>query len=319
MKKILKPRRLRLPLLALLIAGVSACASNSARLPGSLTTSTPACVRVRVAGRVTAVPLEDYVLGTALSEVTPVGEAATVVLRVYEVQAIIARTYAAAHMGRHAAEGFDLCDETHCQLYQPSRVTTSSFSRVAREAVTRTAGRILTFNRRPADTVFHADCGGSTTTPAEAWGGSLLPYLTARRDEVPDAAHRTWQFSATVDEWTSLLRADGRTDPGGGVSGLRVVAHDASGRATTVEVRGPRPRQVSGVTLRSVVSGARGARAVMSSRFDIRASSGGFLVVGTGFGHGVGLCQVGAIARARRGDSLRTILEHYYPGTRFSP
>jgi stage II sporulation protein D len=271
---------------------------------------------VQVAGRVTVVPLEDYVLGTALSELTPTSQSPAVVTRAYEVQAIIARTYASANLGRHRREGFDLCDKTHCQLYQPARVRTSTFAEAARDAVARTSGRILRFARRPAEALYHADCGGHTTTPASAWGGPAIPYLSGARDEVPGNPHRTWQFSATSGEWTALLSRDTRTNPGGPVRSIRVTARDQSGRATEVEIAGRDRVRINGETLRAVVTADRGARAVMSARFDVRATTEGFSLDGTGFGHGVGLCQVGTMARARRGDSVDAILGHYYPGAR---
>jgi len=293
-----------------------ACTPTPPRLPGSVAMGVPAHLRVRVAGRVVTVPLEDYVLGAALSEVTPSGESARVATRVYEVQAIIARTYGASHVGRHAPEGFDVCDDTHCQVYQPGRIKTSTFSAAARDAVRRTAGRILRFGRQPAQTLFHADCGGHTTTPAVAWGGPAFAYLPASPDDVPDARHRTWQFDETAAEWAALLRRDARTDPGGPLEDLRIVQADVSGRAVLVEITGTQVRRVSGETLRTVITAARGVRSFMSSRFQLSRTSNGFRADGTGFGHGVGLCQVGAIARARRGDALAAILAHYYPGTR---
>ncbi len=262
------------------------------------------------------IPLEDYVLGASLSEVSPVGESAPVTARIFEVQAIIARTYAAAQVGRHKNEGFDVCDKTHCQLYEPSRLETSSFSAAARTAVARTAGRILRYNRRPAQALFHADCGGYTTTPGSAWGGPLLPYLPAAPDDLPERTHRAWRFAATEQEWVAILSRDPRTRTEGRLRDLRVAQRDASGRATTVDIVADRTRQVSGETLRAIVSADRGARSVMSTRFQIRQTPGGFQLDGTGFGHGVGLCQVGTMARARRGDSVDAILGHYYPGAR---
>lgn len=306
---------------------VGSCASSTARIPGSIdrptrtvpgTSDVPTRLRVRVAGRITTVTLEDYVLGAALSEVTPTGVSDRAAATVYEVQGVIARTYAAAHIGRHAAEGFDLCDQTHCQLYQPSRLQTSSFGQVARQAVARTAGRILLFAGRPADTVFHADCGGATTNPADAWGGPALPYLPTQTDKVPGLTHRTWAFTAPVREWTQILRADARTDPGGTVSRLRIIDRDKSGRATSIEIGGPSPRTVSGDTFRTVVTGSRGIRSIMSTRFSIAKVADGYRVEGSGFGHGVGLCQIGALARSKRGDSAGQILAHYYPGAQFS-
>ena len=312
------PKRAVKRLVPLVLAGLlaGACTPTPPRLPGSVTAGVPARLRVRVAGRVAAIPLEEYVLGVALSEVTPTGESAHVATRMYEVQAIIARTYAASHVGRHASEGFDVCDDTHCQAYQPARITTSSFAAPARDAVRRTAGRILRFGRQPAQTLFHADCGGHTTTPAVAWGGAAFAYLPASPDDVPGLSHRTWQFAGTASEWATLLSRDQRTNPGGPLRAMRVLQADVSGRAVLVEIAGPQIKRVAGETLRTVITAARGARSFMSSRFQITRTPEGFRADGTGFGHGVGLCQVGAIARARRGDSLQAILAHYYPGTR---
>lgn len=310
-----KRRQAAQALLSAVVGLTIACAPSTARFPGDLTTGVPARLRVQVAGQIRVVALDDYVLGAALSEVTPVSESDRVVATVYEVQAIIARTYAVAQTGRHAPEGFDVCDRTHCQLYEPGRIPTSRFSAIARAAVSRTSGRILRFNRRPALTLFHSDCGGHTTTPAAAWGGAALPYLPARQDEI-SGPHRAWQFAATTGEWVRLLETDSRTSPGGRLSGLVVSQRDLSGRATEVRIDGGRLRQVTGETLRAVVAAQRGARAVMSTLFEIEPTPDGFLLKGRGFGHGVGLCQIGAIARARAGESATAILAHYYPGAR---
>jgi stage II sporulation protein D len=315
------PKLTRTDLAILVVSGLllSACGPAAPRLSGRVDIGVPAKIRVRVAGAVASVRLEDYVLGAALSEVTPTGVEPRAATRVYEVQAVIARTYAVSHLGRHATEGFDVCDQTHCQVYQPERIKTSSFSASASDAVTRTAGQILRFGGQPAETLFHADCGGYTTTPTVAWNGPALPYLPASPDDVPGAGHRTWQFSATTDEWTTLLRSDPRTNPGGPVRSIRVVEGDVSGRAVVVEITGTTAtqlRRVSGETLRTVITSVRGVRSFMSSRFAITRTATGFRVDGTGFGHGVGLCQIGAIARAKRGDSLVSILAHYYPGAR---
>ena len=293
-----------------------ACAPSAPRLPGGFPTETPVRLRVEVAGHVSAISLEQYVLGAALSEVTPTGESDRAATTIYEVQAIIARTYAAAHLGRHSTEGFDLCDKTHCQLYQPVRIQTSRFTSIARRAVVATSGRILRFNGTAADAPYHSDCGGRTTTPADAWGGSARPYLPERPDDVPEGTHRSWQFAAPSQEWTTILGRDPRTDPGGHVRDLSVTRTDGSGRAAEVEITGTRTRRVTGSVLRTVVTAERGDRSLMSTRFAVRRTANGFRLEGTGFGHGVGLCQVGTIARARRGDTVAAILAHYYPGAK---
>ena len=305
--------------LGLAAAGIilsSSCAPGTPRLPGVPSSDLPVRLRIQVDGRVSAVSLEQYVLGAALSEVTPTGEADAAVQTIYEVQAVVARTYAVAHIGRHASEGFDLCDKTHCQLYQPGRIQTSKFAAAARRAVVATTGRILRHSGSPAETLFHSDCGGSTTTPPDAWGGSPLSYLPQRRDDVPEGTHRSWQFAASNQEWSTILGRDPRTDPGGALQNLVVTRTDSSGRAAEVEITGRQTRRVTGSVLRTVVSAVRGDRSVMSTRFAISRTPNGFRLEGTGFGHGVGLCQVGAIARARRGEPVSSILGHYYPGAK---
>jgi stage II sporulation protein D len=315
-------RGTRIAIVSLAVVVIAACGGSAVRLPGSIDpprevgpTPAPATLRVRVNGTTQRVRLSDYVVGTTLSEITPTGESATTVARVYEVQSVVARSWALAHLGRHRADGFDLCDETHCQLYQPDRLRTSSFARAASDAERRTRGRVLWYGGQPVDAVFHADCGGHTTTPTTAWNGTDFPYLPARADQVPGVRHRTWTFELSAAEWRTLLNGDGRTAVGNVFGGMAVVRTGPGDRVTQLRISGSRERMVSGEVLRIVVGAARGPRAVMSSRFSVETSDTGIRLIGTGFGHGVGLCQVGAMARARRGDSLADILKHYFPGT----
>src|SRR4249919_3244443 len=109
----------RLCMVTLLGASLSSGCLNSAALPqphplpAAPAIALPERVLVRTGGRVTPVALEDYVVAAALSEVTPLGDSPDVVGRIYDVQSVVARTYAVAHIGRHRAEGFDFCDGTH--------------------------------------------------------------------------------------------------------------------------------------------------------------------------------------------------------------
>ena len=191
-------------------------------LPSAPAMALPERVTVRTGGRVAPVALEDYVVAAALSEVTPVGDSADVVDRVYAVQAVVARTYAVAHLGRHRAEGFDFCDSTHCQLYQPARRQTSRFASAAEAAASRTRGQILTFDGRAADTLFHADCGGRTAAASAVWGGAPVAYLQAIVDDVPEGAHRGWRVAVSADELRAALNADPRTAVGKSLSAIDV-------------------------------------------------------------------------------------------------
>jgi stage II sporulation protein D len=325
---IVAPRRVVPAILAVVAAAaISACVAK-ARVPlapPAAPASSPAPsialpdhLRIRVAGRIESVALDDYVLATVLSEVSPVGETDTAVATIFEVQAIVSRTYAVAESGRHRAEGFDLCDTTHCQLYEPARIRTSRFAAAARAAVERTRGRVLVFGSRVAEAVFHSDCGGQTAAADAVWGGQPVPYLRTIVDQLAPDTHRTWEVSATADQLKAALNADPRTEVGRRLDTIEVITRDTSGRAASIGLRGELTSLVRGDLLRAVVNPAIGGGGLLSTRFDIRRNGKTYVFTGTGFGHGVGLCQRGAIARARRGDSASDILKFYFPGTRIA-
>jgi stage II sporulation protein D (peptidoglycan lytic transglycosylase) len=261
------------------------------------------------------VPLEDYVAVAALSELAPTAETRGTAA-MFEVQAIVARTYAEAHRGRHAREGFDLCSTTHCQIYEPSRLGGSRWTQTASDAARRTAGMILRYKGAPADAVYHADCGGWTSDAADVWKGPPRPYLPAQVDrDAAKHAHAGWKYAVDGDTLQRALNGDARTRVGGRVSAMTVVSRDQSGRAQRVLLRANRDVIVQGTDLRDVLTAAFGVRSIRSTLFDVTLSGRQFLFSGSGFGHGVGLCQVGALARLRAGETPRAVLLHYYPGT----
>jgi stage II sporulation protein D len=306
-------------LCALLSSGcLSSALPKPHQSPAAPAIALPERVLVRTSGRVTPVALEDYVVAAALSEVTPVGDSQNVVDRIYDFQSVVARSYAVAHLGRHRAEGFDFCDSTHCQIYEPARRRTSRFAPAAEAAAARTSGQILTFEGRAADALFHADCGGRTAAASDVWGGASVAYLQAIVDDVPQGAHRSWRVAVGVGELRAALNADPRTAVGNSLSAVQIVTQDDSGRAATVVVRGERSSAVKGDVLRTVLNRALGERALQSTMFSVSRQGAGFVFEGVGFGHGVGLCQRGAMARARRGETMREILGTYYPGARFA-
>ncbi len=298
----------------LVVSALGGCVAAPPRQPAAPAASVPARLRVRTRGTIVSVPLEDYVLGSALAEVAPVGETPATVERIYEVQAVLARSYAASHLGRHRAEGFDLCDTTHCQLYEPGRIRTSRFAAVAAEAVRRTAGLVITYQGRLADTVFSADAGGYTAAANTVWGGAPIPYLIARPD-VRTARPWTWRRSVTADQLRSALDRDPRTDIGGHLDRIEVRQRDAGGRAVVVALLGDHSHLVRGEVVRDVINAHLGDAGLDSTLFSVKQAGRTYTFEGRGHGHGVGLSQAGAAARARRGDSLQAILTYYFPGT----
>jgi stage II sporulation protein D len=263
---------------------------------------------------VRTVPLDEYVLGSVLAEVSPVDEAPETAARIFEIQAVIARTYAAAHVGRHRRQGFDLCDSTHCQLYDPARIRTSRFTTIARDAVRETSREVVMFGRRPAEALFHADCGGWTTSADAVWGGRAVPYLKTASDSQPSLSHRAWRFAVPFNKLRDALNRDRRSRVGNRLDGLDIVRRDASGRASTILLRGQHRPSLRGDDLRAIVNGTFGDFAIQSTKMTIARTRDSFVFAGTGFGHGVGLCQIGAAARARRGESVDDIIGAYFKG-----
>jgi len=254
------------------------------------------------------------VLASAIAEVSPVDQPAAAVERIFEVQAVLARTYAAGHLGKHQAEGFDLCDTTHCQLYDPNRLRASRFAADAREAVRRTSGVVLTYQGRLAEGLYHADCGGYTASADSVWGGAAVPYLIAAPDECPTVSHRTWRVDVPIDQLRAALNTSARTEVGRTFDRLEVVSRDPGGHAALVTVAGEHTHQLRGEEFRSILNQSLGPRAIQSTLFAVTRAPSAVVFSGAGFGHGVGLCQTGAAARARQGDSLEAILGHYFPG-----
>lgn len=263
------------------------------------------------------VSLEEYVHGAIVSEFAPAAAELPLAERMYEVQAIVARTYALANLARHGREGFDLCGTTHCQVYEPSRLAVSRWTRAAGDAVERTTGVVLWYGSAPARVVFHADCGGHTSTAASVWGGRDYPYLTAVDDGGPaGSAHVSWRYEVSLEDLSRAVNADSRTLVGDRVDMIDVLDRDAGGRAERVALHGRREAIVRGEQLREVLTRAFGARSIRSTRFSVRRDGPLFTFVGHGFGHGVGLCQAGAFARVRAGESTAAVLQRYFPGTR---
>jgi len=304
-------------ILIALVASACAAPPHRAALPRATAAITlPDRVLVRSAGKIRTVALEDYVVDTILSEVSPLYESSDVVARIFEVQATIARSYAAASIGRHRDAGFDVCDTTHCQIYQPARRQTSRFATAAVEAASRTRGTVLIYDGRSIEAIFHADCGGATAAADAVWGGAAVPYLMATVDDLPDPTHRPWRVTATTAELRTALNADERTSVGRRLDSITIASRDTSGRAAGLSVRGERSFSVRGDLLRAVLNKTLGDRALMSTLFTIQTRGNEYTFSGTGYGHGVGLCQRGAATRLRRGETVSAVLADYYSGAR---
>lgn len=259
-----------------------------------------------------------------------------------KAQAVAARGELFAKLGnRHTADPYMICADVHCQVY---RGIEKEHPR-ASKAVDDTRGRMLFHEGALVDAVYSASCGGHTESGAKVWQGSDHSYLTG----VPDAPKDTKVFQAGVTEesvadflkhppkgaycgatrygkdsfrWTKTLTFDQiregiRTMTGqdvGGVKSIKVLERGDSGRVTRLEVAGTLKTVVLSpeLTIRKALGGLRSSLFVHAMTGGGRPT--GYTFKGAGFGHGVGMCQHGAIGMAEKGISFEDILRHYFSG-----
>ncbi|MCL2772465.1 MAG: SpoIID/LytB domain-containing protein [Oscillospiraceae bacterium] len=146
--------------------------------------------------------LEDYVKGVVPNEISPAWS--TEALKAF---AIVSRTYAVHNMGKHAADGFMLCNDTHCQLYVGLKNATDATN----AAVDATKGLVVTYQNKTIDAVYCSSCGGVTENHNDAWGGNLIyPYLVSvpvpfEKYADPSHANALWTKSASPSELYEYL------------------------------------------------------------------------------------------------------------------
>jgi len=221
--------------------------------------------------------------------------------------AITARTFAMANRNRHRAEGFDLCDTTHCQVVRPATAMTT-------RAAQATSGRVLLHQGQPAFVFYSAWCGGRTELASQVWPGAIdYADKPSLKDEACDDEPE-WTSEVSTAEIEKALRAAGWR--GSRLRGVRVLDRNKSRRATRLRVDGFTPREISGQEFRMAVGAVAGWQSIKSTSFDLDRTRAGYRFRGRGYGHGVGLCVIGAGRRAASGASAERILRFYYPGLR---
>ncbi|MBM3797504.1 MAG: hypothetical protein FJW31_26415 [Acidobacteria bacterium] len=237
--------------------------------------------RIRLRGGRT-IAVEDYVAAAVAGEVGAFSKEPEFL----KAMAVVARTFAAANPGRHARDGYDLCEYPHCQRMLPAGVT----ARI-RELVEATEAELLWWEGRPAQVFYTGHCGGRSEAAVTWWPGLKVPYLRSQPD--------TFCLAQGRRGWSAELNA----------RELEIVTRAPSGRVKQLRLHG---------VLASFDAVRQWSRdALKSAWFEIRpAGAGRFHVEGFGTGHGVGLCQVGAAERAAQGHTYRQILSAYFPGTK---
>jgi stage II sporulation protein D len=295
-----------------LIAAVTAvvCAGAVVRaglVPAPPQPATTPTIRIGVTAadgdvRVETLPLEEYVARVVSGEGQPRAGAAA-----QQALAIVIRTFAAANRHRHRAEGYDLCDTTHYQVMRPVLPA-------AREAAQATAGQILLDRGAPAFVFYSAHNGGTPALASEVWPGAT-DYAPG---EPEDACHDEpgWSRTIATADLERALRAAGLT---GRLRTLSIVDRTASGRAGRLRVDGFTPNTITAHEFRMAVGRTLGWQLVRSTAFDVTKDGAVYRFDGVGYGHGVGLCVVGAGRRASRGETAATILKAYFRDLVVSP
>ena len=235
---------------------------------------------------------EDYYLAGVCESEAGCGAAAAY----YKVQSIMSRTYLYAHFDRHAKDGFNMCDGVHCQAYKGLQTRCA----VIRKSIAETDGiLVIDRHKKPIAPTFSANCGGQTSNSEDVWKNKL-PYLRSTRDTYcRHSRGASWTKKIPLSQWRAFMAQNG--------------LHGAD-RDFNFEQHTRRKYYTVGKN-RIELTKIRQRFGLRSAFFSVRVSGGEVLLTGRGYGHGVGVCQEGAMQMAAAGVPYQKILQHYYRRT----
>ena len=225
---------------------------------------------------------------------------------------------------REAHTHFDVCADDHCQRYQGvSRKVTPQ----VHEAIRATRGIVLSYEGEVCDARFSKCCGGKTELYESCWDDTPHPYLSVVNDpfcntddpkilsEVLNHYDQStdfyrWTVQYTQAELSELVRRRGGFDYGD-IIDLIPIERGPSGRIVRLQIVGTKATRVIGkeLEIRRTLSETH----LYSSAFEVEKTGDSFILHGSGWGHGVGLCQIGAAVMGAKGYNYKEILHHYYP------
>jgi stage II sporulation protein D len=242
---------------------------------------------------VNRVPLEAYTAGVVQAEAGRGHHR-----EYYKIQAVSCRTYALTNQRKHLLDGFELCDGVHCQVYH-GRCRSDSIQK----AVDATRSLVLVDQDiNIIHATFHSNCGGETVNAEDLWSKSE-PYLRATRDTFClGAPHATWKKTLSRAEWLGYLKRRHGLDATDTMRLNAVLDYVPQCRDLYLGNTTP------GIPLKHVREDLK----LRSTYFSVRSEGDKVELAGRGFGHGVGLCQEGAMRMAKAGRSYMDILHHYY-------
>ena len=279
----------------------------------------------------TRVPLEHYLMGVVPGEI---GALTDSLLEAGRAQAVAARSYTLFYRGRRGDQGFDLYATVEDQVYGASETERP----LATRCVESTRGMVGLSHGAPIRANYCSTCGGISAEAWEAWPTPGYEYLTSHADAGPGGDHCAassqfrWREEWTMREFAANLAKYapqfGVALPTGGVGevrDVRVASRSVSGRVWRLDVETSTGLvSVPAYSLRQVLRrGGNPAAILRSNLFKIGVRRDptslkpvAVVATGAGSGHGVGLCQTGALGMARTGAKGEEILAHYYPGAK---
>jgi stage II sporulation protein D len=222
-------------------------------------------------------------------------------LEYYKVQALMSRTYALKYIRKHETEGFSLCDRVHCQAYHSMLRFTPSIA----DAVLATEGMVMEdASNQLVDAYFHANCGGQTSEAEYVWN-EPVPYLNSFKDTFCIYTKQaTWEKRISQQEWADYLVSHYNYPLNDSVYGPLIFTFNQPDRMAFYH------KPALGIPLRDL----REAFNLKSTFFSTYPEGMDVVIRGRGFGHGVGLCQEGAMRMAKYGYNFQQIAVYYFPG-----
>ena len=272
--------------------------------------------------------LEDYLCSVISSEMS-----ANSPMELLKAHAVISRSWAMRAIEKPNHEGYHVCADDHCQRYEGLR----RMNERAVEAVNATRGQVLLYNDAVCDCRYYKCCGGRSELWRTCWEDIDVPYIQSvecpycgrvsaktLRLVLNDYDQETtdfhdWKVTYTADELRQIIREKSGIDFGDIVD-LIPLHRGASGRIDSLQIVGTKHTEIIGKELKIRLWLSRSC--LYSSWFEVShnpspvTGNPSWTLTGHGWGHGAGLCQIGAAQMAEEGYTYEQILAHYYVGSR---
>lgn len=249
------------------------------------------------------ISLEDYIKG-----VLPYEMSSGYPVEALKAQAVSARNYGVTSVNKHRNEKFDVCDSIHCQVYKGIYKDCSKI----KSAVKETNGEILMDGNKVVKAFFYSSNGGYTESSKNLWN-SEHDYLISQRDEFDSDS---WEEKLSSKEIDTILKRKRYLRKGERFIAINNTKKGENNRVQSINIT---YKNSQGNVLYKSINGegTRTALSLKSNYYNIEylSNSDIYKISGRGFGHGVGLSQIGAKNRALNGHSYRDILGFYYKGS----